>query len=156
MLKVCSPASAPSHRWEKRLQMRSGSAVCYLWPSQRIPPHLRFAFRRIGYWDSKGCRWTQIGGLIRAVQSLVCPKPFVVMCHTPARQTASWSGQQQTQLVEPRLRSLCFSPPAPYTAVHHLLHTRRADRPETKQNLYHRNRIHINCVNLTHLNNRYE
>jgi len=27
-------------------------------------------------------------------------KLFVVMCHTPVRQTASWSGQQQTRPAE--------------------------------------------------------
>lgn len=72
-------------------------------------PCLRFAFRRIGYRErEERCRSTQIGGLRRAVQSPVYPKPFVVMCHTPARQYASWSGQQQTQLAEPRPRSRSF------------------------------------------------
>lgn len=115
--KVCGDSA----QRKKGYQMRSRSAVrlCYAWPSWRtIPPYLRFAFRRIGYRErgrdrerEKRCRSSQIGGLIRAVQSPVCLKPFVVMCHTPARQTASWSGQQQTQLAEPRPRSLCSSSP---------------------------------------------
>lgn len=51
----------------------------------------------------KRCRSAQIeGGDKSCAVSLqpVCPEPFVVMCHTPARLSASWSGQQQTQLVD--------------------------------------------------------
>lgn len=94
-------------------EMRSGSALCYIWPSWRtIPPYLRFEFRRISYWDGVVGGGMQIDSNWGVDKNCaVCPKPFVVMCHTPARQTASWSGQQQTQLVEPRLRSL-FLPSA--------------------------------------------
>lgn len=54
--------------------------------------YLRFAFRRIGNnrdGGGKDVDRLKFGGLIRAVQSSVCPEPFVVMCHTPTRQTAS-------------------------------------------------------------------
>lgn len=102
-------SSVPSFCWREKQPMKwsSGAAPDLL---AGVPPYLRFAFQdslpRKDREEGIRCRSTQIGGLIRAVQSPVCPKPFVVMCHTPARQTASWSGQQQTQLVEPRLSSL--------------------------------------------------
>lgn len=133
------PSWVSSHTAEWAVIMCSRSAVWSVWLSWRTVPCLRFAFRRMGYWErEERCRSTQIGGLRRAVQSPVYPKPFVVMCHTPARQYASWSGQQQTQLAEPRPRSLSFprfpllcrlqlAPPLPIT--------HEPDSTETKTDL---------------------
>lgn len=128
-----------------RFQISSMLHMTFL-KDRSLPPYLRFAFRRISYWDwGERCRSTQIGGLIRAVQSPVCPKPFVVMCHTPARQTASWSGQQQTQLAEPRLRSLSF-PQLCRTAAHTYIGL--TDHKQNKTSLHHTRTLH---VNLTHI-----
>ena len=79
------------------LQISSG-VITFDFPQGPYLLCLLFAFRRIGYRErqrggggggEERSRWTPLGELIRAVQSPVCPKPFVVMCHTPARQTAS-------------------------------------------------------------------